>query len=406
MNCRACNSELFLVLIDLGQSPIANNLLQNSSENLHNETYPLCTMTCDKCSLVQLSLSINREKLFPDDYVYHSSYSSSWLEHCKIYAEKMAMFLDLGKNDYVIEIASNDGYLLEYFKNMGVGVLGVEPAGDVAETALEKGIPTLIEFFGYDTALKLSASYKPRLVIGNNVLAHVPDLHDFIKGFAALISDEGVITFEFPHLLNLIRNNQFDTIYHEHYSYLSLMSLIPLFAVHKLKIFDVEKLSTHGGSIRIFVAKESSAWEIKASVNHTVKEENEFDPRRKDVYETFQSNAITAKSEFLEEIHNLKRNNKKIAAYGAAAKGLTFLNFCGIDGSTIEYIVDLNPNKQNKYMPGSNIPVVSIDFFLQNQPDVLLVLAWNLAGEIKAQLSSVSNKKLRFLRAIPKLEYF
>jgi hypothetical protein len=363
-------------------------------------------MTCDKCSLVQLSLSINREKLFPDDYVYHSSYSSSWLEHCKIYAEKMAMFLDLGKNDYVIEIASNDGYLLEYFKNMGVGVLGVEPAGDVAEAALEKGIPTLIEFFGYDTALKLSASYKPRLVIGNNVLAHVPDLHDFIKGFAALISDEGVITFEFPHLLNLIRNNQFDTMYHEHYSYLSLMSLIPLFAVHKLKIFDVEKLSTHGGSIRIFVAKESSAWEIKASVNHTVKEEKEFDPRRKDVYETFQSNAITAKSEFLEEIHNLKRNNKKIAAYGAAAKGLTFLNFCGIDGSTIDYIVDLNPNKQNKYMPGSNIPVVSSDFFLQNQPDVLLVLAWNLADEIKAQLSSVSTKKLRFLRAIPKLEYF
>jgi hypothetical protein len=306
----------------------------------------------------------------------------------------------------VIEIASNDGYLLEYFKNMGVGVLGVEPAGDVAEAALEKGIPTLIEFFGYDTALKLSASYKPRLVIGNNVLAHVPDLHDFIKGFAALISDEGVITFEFPHLLNLIRNNQFDTIYHEHYSYLSLMSLIPLFAVHKLKIFDVEKLSTHGGSIRIFVAKESSAWEIKVSVNHTVKEEKEFDPRRKDVYETFQSNAITAKSEFLEEIHNLKRNNKKIAAYGAAAKGLTFLNFCGIDGSTIDYIVDLNPKKQNKYMPGSNIPVVSSDFFLQNQPDVLLVLAWNLADEIKAQLSSVSTKKLRFLRAIPKLEYF
>lgn len=406
MNCRACNSELSLVLIDLGQSPIANNLLQNSSENLRNEMYPLCTMTCDKCSLVQLSLSINREKLFPDDYVYHSSYSSSWLEHCKIYAEKMAVFLDLGKNDYVIEIASNDGYLLEYFKNMGVGVLGVEPAGDVAETALEKGIPTLIEFFGYDTALKLSTSYKPRLVIGNNVLAHVPDLHDFIKGFAALISDEGVITFEFPHLLNLIRNNQFDTIYHEHYSYLSLMSLIPLFAIHKLKIFDVEKLSTHGGSLRIFVAKESSAWEIKDSVNHTVKEEKEFDPRRKDVYETFQSNAITAKSEFLEEIHNLKRYNKKIAAYGAAAKGLSFLNFCGIDGSTIDYIVDLNPNKQNKYMPGSNIPVVSKDFFLQNQPDVLLVLAWNLADEIKAQLSNVSAKKLRFLRAIPKLEYF
>jgi hypothetical protein len=394
------------VLIDLGQSPIANNLLQNSSENLRNEMYPLCTMTCDECSLVQLSLSINREKLFSDDYVYHSSYSSSWLEHCKIYAEKMAVFLDLGKNDHVIEIASNDGYLLEYFKNMGVGVLGVEPAGDVAQAALEKGIPTLIEFFGYDTALKLSTSYRPRLVIGNNVLAHVPDLHDFIKGFAALISDEGVITFEFPHLLNLIRNNQFDTIYHEHYSYLSLMSLIPLFAIHKLKIFDVEKLPTHGGSLRIFVAKQSSAWEIKASVNHTIKEEKEFDPRRKNVYETFQSNAITAKSEFLEEIRNLKRNNKKIAAYGAAAKGITFLNFCGIDGSTIDYIVDLNPNKQNKYMPGSNISVVSKDFFLQNQPDVLLVLAWNLADEIKAQISSVSTKKLRFLRAIPKLEYF
>ena len=231
-------------------------------------------------------------------------------------------------------------------------------------------------------------------------------MHDFIKGFAALVPDDGVITFEFPHLLNLIRNNQFDTIYHEHYSYLSLMSLIPLFAVHALKVFDVEKLSTHGGSLRIFVTKESSAWEIKESVNRILQEEKEFDPRIKDVYETFQSKALIAKSEIMEEILKLKTQNKKIAAYGAAAKGVTFLNFCGIDGSVIDYIIDLNPNKQNKYMPGSNIPIKSKEFFLKNQPDVLLVLVWNLAGEIQAQLSDFSDEKLKFLRAIPKLEYF
>ena len=406
MNCRACNSELSLIFIDLGQSPIANNLLHNSRENLQNEKFPLCAMTCERCSLVQLSVSINRRKLFPDDYVYFSSYSTSWLEHCKIYAEKMFGFLDLSPNDYVIEIASNDGYLLEHFKNLGVGVLGIEPANEVAQVAVEKGIPTLIEFFGYESALKVSAKYKPKLIIGNNVLAHVPDLHDFIKGFAALVPDDGVITFEFPHLLNLIRNNQFDTIYHEHYSYLSLMSLIPLFAIHALKVFDVEKLSTHGGSLRIFVTKESSAWEIKESVNRILQEEKEFDPRIKDVYETFQSKALIAKSEIMEEIQKLKTQNKKIAAYGAAAKGVTFLNFCGIDGSVIDYIIDLNPNKQNKYMPGSNIPIKSKEFFLENQPDVLLVLVWNLAGEIQAQLSDFSDEKLKFLRAIPKLEYF
>jgi len=406
LKCRACNSELSLIFIDLGKSPIANNLLQNSRENLQNEIFPLCAMTCESCSLVQLSVSIERSKLFPDTYVYFSSYSTSWIEHCKIYAERMFGFLDLSTNDCVIEIASNDGYLLEHFKNLGVSVLGIEPASEVAQAASEKGIPTLIEFFGYESALKLTAKYKPKLIIGNNVLAHVPDLHDFIKGFATLVPDDGVITFEFPHLLNLIKNNQFDTIYHEHYSYLNLMSLIPLFAVHALKIFKVEKLSTHGGSLRIFVAKESSSWEIKESVRRILQEEKDFDPRSKDVYETFQSKAIVAKNALIEEIQKLKKQNKKIAAYGAAAKGVTFLNFCGIDGSLIDYIIDLNPNKQNKFMPGSNIPIKSKDFFLKNQPDVLLVLVWNLAEEIKAQISGISDEKLKFLRAIPQLEYF
>jgi len=314
--------------------------------------------------------------------------------------------LSLTADSKVIEIASNDGCLLEYFKNKGINVLGVEPALDVAKSALEKGIPTLTEFFGYESAQKLSTRYQPKLIVGNNVLAHVPDLHDFVKGFATLIPDDGVITFEFPHLLNLIKKNQFDTIYHEHYSYLSIMSLIPLFAKHKLKIFDLEKLPTHGGSIRIFVAKEISKWKIEDSVNRVVEEEKTFDPRRKDVYEIFQTKATTAKNNLLNEISELKKSGKSIAAYGAAAKGVTFLNFCEINASSIDYIVDLNPNKQNKFMPGSNIPIVGMEFLISNPPDVLLVLIWNLASEIQVQLSELSQNEFKFLRAIPELEYF
>ena len=406
MNCRACESKLSLVLINLGKSPIANDLSSEIGDKLNYEKYPLCAMTCEKCSLVQLSISINREKLFPDNYVYYSSYSSTWLEHCKIYTDKMIKFLDLKNDDLVIEIASNDGYLLEYFKSKGVNVLGVEPALEVAKSALEKGIPTLTEFFGYELAQKLSTSYQPRLIIGNNVLAHVPDLHDFIKGFATLIPDNGVITFEFPHLLNLIQKNQFDTIYHEHYSYLSIMSLIPLFAKHKLKIFDLEKLPTHGGSLRIFVAKEISKWEIEDSVSRMVEEEKSFDPRHKEVYENFQTKAINVRNNLINEICEVKKSGKSIAAYGAAAKGVTFLNFCEISESSIDYIVDLNPNKQNKIMPGTNIPIVGMEYLISNPPDILLVLIWNLASEIQVQLLEVSKNEFKFLRAIPELEYF
>jgi len=406
LNCRACESKLSLVLINLGKSPIANDLSSEIGDKLNYEKYPLCAMTCEKCSLVQLSISINREKLFPDNYVYYSSYSSTWLEHCKIYTDKMIKFLDLKNDDLVIEIASNDGYLLEYFKNKGINVLGVEPALEVAKSAFEKGIPTLTEFFGYELAQKLSTSYQPRLIIGNNVLAHVPDLHDFIKGFATLIPDNGVITFEFPHLLNLIQKNQFDTIYHEHYSYLSIMSLIPLFAKHKLKIFDLEKLPTHGGSLRIFVAKEISKWEIEDSVSRMVEEEKSFDPRHKEVYGNFQTKAINVRNNLINEICEVKKSGKSIAAYGAAAKGVTFLNFCEISESSIDYIVDLNPNKQNKIMPGTNIPIVGMEYLISNPPDILLVLIWNLASEIQVQLLEVSKNEFKFLRAIPELEYF
>ncbi len=406
MNCRACESKLSLVLIDLGQSPIANGLSSQIVDKLNHEKYPLCAMTCEKCSLVQLSISINREKLFPDNYVYYSSYSSTWLEHCKIYTDKMIKFLDLKNDDLVIEIASNDGYLLEYFKNKGVNVLGVEPALEVAKSALEKGIPTLTEFFGHELAQKLSTKYQPKLIIGNNVLAHVPDLHDFVKGLTTLIPDNGVITFEFPHLLNLIQKNQFDTIYHEHYSYLSIMSLIPLFAKYKLKIFDLEKLPTHGGSLRIFVAKEISKWKIKDSVSRMVEEEKNFDPRRREVYENFQTKALNVRNNLINEIYEIKKSGKSISAYGAAAKGVTFLNFCEISEGSIDYVVDLNPNKQNKYMPGTNIPIVGMEFLISNPPDILLVLIWNLASEIQVQLLEMSKNEFKFLRAIPELEYF
>ena len=258
MNCRGCGAEPTLTFLDLGMSPIANNLVKTKQLSHQVKKYPLRALTCEKCALVQLSEVIPREILFPASYTYFSSYSSSWLEHSKTYSEKLISLLHLNQNDLVVEVASNDGYLLQYFANISIQVLGIEPASGVAKTAIAKGIPTLINYFGESIALELAKGKKPKLMIGNNVLAHVPDLHDFIKGFSILIDDEGIITFEFPHIVDLIKNTQFDTVYHEHYSYLSVTALLPIFAQYGLKVINIEKLLTHGGSLRIFVAKNIS----------------------------------------------------------------------------------------------------------------------------------------------------
>lgn len=404
MNCRGCGANLSLTFLDLGVSPIANNLDETQHLSDENKKYPLHVMTCQICALVQLSEVVPREMLFPSNYTYFSSYSSSWLQHSKTYAEKMILFLKLDQSDLVVEIASNDGYLLQFFTNNHIQVLGIEPADGVAKVAIAKGIPTHIEYFGELMAIKLARGKKPKLIIGNNVLAHVPNLHDFIKGCSILIADDGLITFEFPHLLNLIKNNQFDTIYHEHYSYLNVSSLNPLLTLYGLKIVLIEKLLTHGGSLRIHVVKNTSSWRVDESVQDIVDEESRYDPREKETYSSIQKKTEKIKTDLLSTLMKYKKNKKKISAYGAAAKGVTLLNYCQIDSDLIDYVVDLNPNKQGKFLSGTRIPIVDLQMLETNPPDILLILPWNLTKEITLQLSNYLNAGMKAIRAIPDVE--
>ena len=406
VSCRGCQAELVLTFLDLGMSPIANNLVLPKDVDKPDAFYPLHVMTCTECALVQIPEVNKREELFRADYVYFSSYSTTWLEHSQSYAKQMLDLLQLSSGDLVIEVASNDGYLLQYFNQVGVSVMGIEPSAGVAKVAIEKNIPTVIDFFGTDLAKTLALSTKPRLLIGNNVLAHVPNIHDFIQGFAILLADDGLITFEFPHLINLIKSNQFDTIYHEHYSYLSVTALIPIFGTYGLQVVKVHRIPTHGGSVRIFVAKSDSFWKIDESVEEVLLEETELDPRKQKIMQMVQEKTIQVKTNLLRELESCKERGIRVAAYGAAAKGNTLLNYSGVTSDLIEYVVDLNPHKQGNFLPGSRIPIVGIDQFTMNPPDVLLVLPWNLANEIKKQLNQEIEKGLKLLRAIPDLEYF
>ena len=406
VKCRGCAFDLNLILLDLGVSPIANELVSKQDINKKVGLYPLKAMTCSNCGLVQLSESLARENLFSKNYVYYSSFSKSWLEHSKIYADKMIRELSLCQKDLVVEVASNDGYLLQYFKKNDIKVLGIEPALEVANTAKSIGIDTLVEFFDIKLADRLSKTQKPKLIIANNVLAHVPDLVNFIKSFSILIADDGLITLEFPHLMNLIKFNQFDTIYHEHYSYLSITALHPLIKSNSLKIVDIEKIQTHGGSLRLILAKENSKFSCSNEAESVMLEESTFDPRNTEIVDSFQKHVFDLKKEFIEELRECKRRGLRIAAYGAAAKGVTFLNFMGIDSGVIDYVVDMNPTKQNKYLSGSLIPIVDMEHFESFKPDVLLILAWNLSNEIKKQCEHMVRDGMKLLRAIPKLEYF
>jgi hypothetical protein len=314
----------------------------------------------------------------------------------------------LNTDDLVIEVASNDGYLLQYFQESGIPVIGIEPAAQVAKVAeLQRGIPTIVQFFGKDTANRVLMEHsKSRLIIANNVLAHVPDIHDFVAGFEILLEDTGVATFEFPHLLNLILLNQFDTIYHEHYSYLSVTALNPIFAKHGLRIFDLENLDTHGGSLRIFVCKLDSDWPTEPVVRECIYQESLHDPRLDEVSFKLQRISQKIRIELLEEIDRVKKKGMTVAAYGAAAKGNTLLNYSKIKSDSIDYVVDRNPHKQGKYLPGSRIPVVGEDHLKEYPPDVLMILPWNLATELTEQLHYLKNQNVKFLRAIPRLEYF
>jgi SAM-dependent methyltransferase len=406
VSCRGCKAELVLTFLDLGLSPIANDLVLPKDVDKPDAYYPLRVMTCTECALVQIPEVNKREELFGADYVYFSSYSSTWLEHSQSYVMAMLDLLQLSSSDLVIEVASNDGYLLQYFDQAGVNVMGIEPSAGVAKVAIDKNVPTVIDFFGTDLAKNLKISMKPKLMLGNNVLAHVPDIHDFIRGFAILLADDGLITFEFPHLLNLIKSNQFDTIYHEHYSYLSVTALIPIFGAYGLKVVKVQRIPTHGGSVRIFVAKSDSLWKIEDSVEEVLREESELDPRKQKIMQMVQEKTIQVKTNLLRELESCKEKGIRVAAYGAAAKGNTLLNYSGVTSDLIEYVVDLNPHKQGNFLPGSRIPIVGLEQLTMNPPDVLLVLPWNLANEIKKQLNQEIEKGLKLLRAIPDLEYF
>jgi hypothetical protein len=408
MKCRGCSSSLSRTFIDLGNSPIANNLLTLDQLVESEEFLPLHTRTCNNCGLVQLNEISPKETLFPENYTYYSSYSESWLLHSKKFTLNMIDRFGLNTDDLVIEVASNDGYLLQYFQESGIPVIGIEPAAQVAKVAeQQRGIPTIVQFFGKDTANRVLMEHsKSRLIIANNVLAHVPDIHDFVAGFEILLEDTGVATFEFPHLLNLILLNQFDTIYHEHYSYLSVTALNPIFAKHGLRIFDLENLDTHGGSLRIFVCKIDSDWPTEPVVRECIYQESLNDPRLDEVSFKLQRNSQKIRIELLEEIDRVKKKGMTVAAYGAAAKGNTLLNYSKIKSDSIDYVVDRNPHKQGKYLPGSRIPVVGEDHLKEYPPDVLMILPWNLATELTEQLHYLKNQNVKFLRAIPRLEYF
>jgi len=405
ITCRGCGKNSCSTFLNLGMTPIANNLI--NQENIHKPEifYPLHSTVCNDCSLVQLPELVQRELLFSADYVYYSSYSSSWLAHSKKYAHEMVKKLSLEQNDLVIEVASNDGYLLQYFGELGIKVLGIEPATEVASVAIKKDIETICEFFGEALAIKLASIRKPKLIIANNVLAHVPDLHDFIKGFSILIADDGLITFEFPHLLNLVKNNQFDTIYHEHYSYLSITALVPIFKKYNLQIIDVEKIDTHGGSLRIFVEKFNNLRIANKSVSEIILQEMHFDPRNHDVLLNLQKKVMQVKINLLSELIECKKNGLRVIAYGAAAKGNTLLNYSKIDSDLIECVVDLNPNKQDKFTPGSRIPILGESILKNNPPDIVLILPWNISTEVTAQLSYLRKSGTKFFRAIPNIEY-
>jgi hypothetical protein len=405
--CRGCGENRFQTLLDLGESPIANDFLLDNDATAPDVKFPLHVVVCSDCGFVQLTTVADREEVFSSEYVYFSSYSDSWLQHCMNYFEMITTRLSLNKESFVVEIASNDGYLLKYFRSAGIPVLGVEPVAPIARLAEKNhGIKTIPEFFGKALAHDISSNYpSPDLIIANNVLAHVPNLHDFLEGFSIIMSTTSVATFEFPHVMNLVLEKQFDTIYHEHYSYLSIKSLIPVLAKYDLRIIDVEKIPTHGGSLRVYVTKRTSTHNVSESLGAIIKEENEFNTLDSLAIETFQNEVTQIKNNFILEVKKQKKNGMKIAAYGAAAKGNTFLNYSGIDHEYIDYVVDRNPTKQGKFLPGTKIPVVAEDYLRLMPPDIIVILPWNIANEIVQQLDYLRETGTLFMRAIPRIDY-
>lgn len=404
-NCRFCGTELRHTFCDLGMSPLSNSYLKADQLNEMEPFYPLHAYVCESCFLVQLEEVQSPENIF-SDYAYFSSYSESWLRHAELYCAEMINRFGFDNSHQVIEIASNDGYLLQYFKSFGIPVLGIEPAANVAQIAEMKDIPTRICFFGAETAQQLaSEGLKADLLLGNNVLAHVPDLNDFVAGIEIALKPHGVATMEFPHLLRLIRENQFDTIYHEHFSYFSLITVIQVFARHNLRLFDVQELPTHGGSLRIFAChSEDKTHQDTGRVSAMLANECTFGLDRLQTYISFGEKVCIAKRLFLDFLISAKQSGKRIVGYGAAAKGNTLLNYCGVRGDFIDYIVDRSPHKQGLYLPGTHLPIHPPEYVRETRPDLLLILPWNIRDEIIGQMAHIREWGGKFVVPIPRVE--
>jgi SAM-dependent methyltransferase len=401
--CRFCGAPVDAVFADLGMSPLANSFLPPERANSMEPFYPLRALVCGKCFLVQLEEFETPEEIF-SDYAYFSSYSSSWLEHSRRYAEKMIDRLGLGPESHVVELASNDGYLLQFFHDRQIPVLGVEPAANVAKVALQKGIPTLVEFFGRETARSLARESSADLLLGNNVLAHVPDLNDFVAGMKILLKPGGVITMEFPYLMRLIEDNQWDTIYHEHFSYFSFLTVSRVFEAHGLRLFDVEELPTHGGSLRIYGAHAEDREKPESEAARELRErERAAGYEQLETYLGYGRRVEEDKRQVLDVLIELKREGLRIVGYGAPAKGNTLLNYCGVRSDFIDYTCDLNPHKQGHFLPGSHIPIRSPEAIREDRPDVVLILPWNLKDEIVQQLSFIREWGGRFAARTPEL---
>lgn len=401
-SCRFCQTQLHHTFVDLGMNPLSNAFLSPDQLDKKEPFFPLHAYVCEQCFLVQLKEFEQPEKIF-NNYVYFSSYSESWLAHAREYTEMMIERFTLNSSHQIIEIASNDGYLLQYFKEKNIPVLGIEPAANVADVAIKKGIETRIQFFGGETASALkSESISGDLILGNNVLAHVPNLNDFVAGLKIALAENGIITMEFPHLLNLIEEHQFDTIYHEHFSYFSLYTVEQIFNKHKLKIFDVEQIQTHGGSLRIFCChKEDNTQEISPRVNEIKQLELQSGLDQLDTYLSFTDKVQQTRQSLLNFMINAKEQNKSTVGYGAPAKGNTLLNYCSIRTDFLDYTVDRSPHKQGKFLPGTHIPVYPVERINETKPDYILILPWNLRDEITQQLKYTNEWGCKLVLPIP-----
>ena len=405
--CRFCRTGLQRTFVDLGLSPLCETYPKAADFHRGEVYYPLHVYVCENCFLVQLEEYESAENIF-SDYAYFSSFSDSWLKHSENYCNKMASRFGLNQNSFVVEVASNDGYLLQYFVQQGIPVLGIEPAANVAKVAMEKSVPSLVRFFGTELAKELAADGRcADLVLGNNVLAQVPDLNDFVEGLKILLKPEGVLTLEFPHLLKLIELNEFDTIYHEHFSYFSMLTTVRIMEAHGLKVFDVEELKSHGGSLRVYACRaECSKHPLQPAVEKVLADEEKAGLFSPEGYEGYALQVRETKMALVEFLLTAVKQGKSVAGYGAPGKSATLLHYCGIGKDLIEYTVDRSPYKQGRFLPGNHIPIFHPDRIRETRPDYVVILPWNLKDEIMEQLRFIREWGGRFVVPIPKVTIY